>query len=322
MTQRSGTPRARAAQHTPAPGRDWWRAAAAGLALIVVMAAIRGPAPRIALSGAAGGQLRVAGGVLEAVLAILLAALLIAGRRAAAEVQPAARLRGWLRGVLLLGLLIIPVLMLLSIQIRTHPRPRPAATPPSPPARSRATPQPLHTGWFIRTEVIVIYALVAAALLAAAIAAGRALWRYWPRRAPVPAAAPHPPADAAELSRAVDSGQAALRRVGEARAAIIACYVAMEQSLARAGTARADAETPDELLARAAAGGVVRGSAAGRLTGLFYDARFSSHPVPPASKQAAEQALAELAAELAGRSPAADGVQAPGQAQPGGGAGQ
>ncbi len=319
MTQRSVTPRAR----TAAAGRAWWRAAAAGLALTVVMAGIRGPAPRIALSGPAGGQLRVAGGVLEAVLAILLAALLVAGRRAAAEGQPAARLRGWLRGLLLLGLLVIPVLMLLSIQIRTRPRPRPAASPTSRPARGRAIPQPLHTGLAIRIEVIVVYALVAAALLAAAIAAGRALWRYWPRRAQVPAAGPQPPADAAELSRAVDSGQAALRRVGEARAAIIACYVAMEQSLARAGTARADAETPDELLARAAAGGVLRGSAAARLTGLFYDARFSSHPVPPASKQAAEQALAELAAELAGRAPGAGGAQAAGPAPPGqrGGAG-
>jgi predicted ArsR family transcriptional regulator len=72
----------------------------------------------------------------------------------------------------------------------------------------------------------------------------------------------------------------------------------MEQSLARAGTARADAETPDELLARAAAAGVVQGREAGRLTELFYEARFSSHPVPPAHRDEARAALEVLAADL------------------------
>ena len=61
-----------------------------------------------------------------------------------------------------------------------------------------------------------------------------------------------------DLRSAVASGSAALRRVDDARAAIIACYVAMEQSLARAGTARAAADAPDELLARAMAAGTVR----------------------------------------------------------------
>jgi len=48
-----------------------------------------------------------------------------------------------------------------------------------------------------------------------------------------------------DLSRAVQSGHAALRQVDDARAAIIACYAAMERSLAKAGAARGQAETPD-----------------------------------------------------------------------------
>lgn len=106
-------------------------------------------------------------------------------------------------------------------------------------------------------------------------------------------------AAADDLARAVESGRIALRDVDDARAAIIACYLAMEQSLAERGTARGVADTPGELLARARDRGVVRGTAAGRLTALFYEARFSSHPLGPAQRDAAERALDELAAALA-----------------------
>ena len=73
----------------------------------------------------------------------------------------------------------------------------------------------------------------------------------------------------------------------------------MESSLAERGTARAVADTPDELLARATESGLVRGTAAARLTALFYEARFSSHPLGRRQRDAAEQALDELAAALA-----------------------
>jgi hypothetical protein len=117
-----------------------------------------------------------------------------------------------------------------------------------------------------------------------------------------------------DLRKAVESGRTALRELDDARAAIIACYVAMERSLAGAGAARGPAETPDELLARAVSAGQARGDAAGRLTVLFYEARFSSHPVPAASKTAAQRALAELAASLgtaATAAPAGAGEAAP-----------
>jgi hypothetical protein len=78
----------------------------------------------------------------------------------------------------------------------------------------------------------------------------------------------------------------------------------MEDSLARAGTPRAAADTPDELLARAAGQGLVQGSAAERLTALFYEARFSSHPMLRADRDDAERALAELAAGFGDRVPA------------------
>ena len=105
--------------------------------------------------------------------------------------------------------------------------------------------------------------------------------------------------DPEDLRAAVESGRSALRTVDEPRAAIIACYLAMESSLAERGAARAVADTPDELLARATSSGVVRGPAAARLTALFYEARFSSHPLHGGQRAAAEQALDELAAALA-----------------------
>jgi Domain of unknown function (DUF4129) len=101
-----------------------------------------------------------------------------------------------------------------------------------------------------------------------------------------------------EMRAAVESGRTALRRLDDARAAIIACYAAMEHSLAKAGTARAVAETPDELLTRAVASGLARGSAAARLTEIFYEARFSSHPMDRGQRDAAEGALGEIAADL------------------------
>ena len=41
------------------------------------------------------------------------------------------------------------------------------------------------------------------------------------------------------------------------------------------------------------------GTAAGQLTALFYEARFSSHPLGHRQRDAAERALNELAADLA-----------------------
>jgi hypothetical protein len=96
------------------------------------------------------------------------------------------------------------------------------------------------------------------------------------------------------------------------------CYLAMEASLAERGTARAIADTPDELLARARATGIVRGTAAARLTALFYEARFSSHPLDHRQRDTAEQALDELAAALAEAAAAGTGGAGTGRAGTGG----
>jgi hypothetical protein len=146
-----------------------------------------------------------------------------------------------------------------------------------------------------------LYGLLAA-LLVAAIA--YLIWRSRRlNRAIVPRLAADVPVDEAGLRDAVESGRAAFTELDDTRAAIIACYVAMEGSLAEGGTARAVADTPDELLSRATQTGLVRGPAARTLTGLFYEARFSSRPLAAGQRETARQALDELAAELEERRP-------------------
>jgi Domain of unknown function (DUF4129) len=98
----------------------------------------------------------------------------------------------------------------------------------------------------------------------------------------------------------------------------------MERRLADRGTARVAADTPDELLARAVTAGTVRGGAAGRLTALFYEARFSTHPLDAGQRDAASAALDELAGELAAKQAPPKGSEdsegsEPGQVRPGGG---
>jgi hypothetical protein len=100
------------------------------------------------------------------------------------------------------------------------------------------------------------------------------------------------------LTSALDAGAAALREPSDPRDAIVACYVAMERSLADAGERRRTADTPEELLARARAGGLVRSSAADELTRLFSEARFSRHPMGFEEREAARIALARLRAEV------------------------
>jgi hypothetical protein len=221
-----------------------------------------------------------------------------------------------LRFLLLVGAVGLPLAALLNLIRPFHSRPRQVKAggggrklrPPRPPG---------HLDLVILEWVLVILLLVAVAALVVMI------WR-WRRPAPARAFSAEPDQDfAADLRRAVESGRRALGDITDARAAIIACYVAMEQSLAEAGTVRAVAETPDELLIRAESGGLVRGSAAGRLTALFYRARFSARPMPHANLAAARLALTELAGELGGSlrtelaASTAAGQAGPGQAGPG-----
>jgi hypothetical protein len=261
---------------------------------------------------------------LEVVLAGLLAAVQVRRRRDREPGLPAAGLRAGLRAFLITALVAIPVLAGINAAGQLparRPRPRPQLPGPLPRATPSARPHvtPVTGGRLDYT--LVAYALLLALILAAAVIGvilvrRRARPADWADLDEVPEEEPE-----AALRRAVESGQAALGEVDDARLAIIACYAAMEGSLARAGTVRAAAETPDELLGRAAAAGLAGGGAAAALTELFYEARFSTHPLPPASRARARGALAGLAAALADREAAAAAAAAGGPAPAGADAG-
>jgi hypothetical protein len=298
-----------------------------GLLALLVIAGLRGAVPAPGWNG----PLRAYGTPIGIGLEVLCGALLIvvrvrvrAARRAAerrpytAEVQdiePAGALRYTLSYVLGLCVIAIAVVLITNLHLHFFSGSKGRGLPPLPklkvPLRSSG-PGGGGSTFHIPLGPILYGLLVVALVAAVAISIW---WSTRLRRPAVPLVIEDVSTE--ELREAVAEGRAALAGIDDARAAIIACYVAMERSLAERGTARAAADTPDELLTRAVAAGVVRGGAAGRLTALFYEARFSTHPLGSGQRDAARAALDELAAELAKRSSAAAGLAGPGQAGPG-----
>jgi hypothetical protein len=109
------------------------------------------------------------------------------------------------------------------------------------------------------------------------------------------------PKDRTRLAALLDSlaaGSDALSAGGEPRAAIIACYAAMERGFAAAGSAPAAADTPAEVLARATRAGLVRPEPAETLTGMFRRARYSAYPMTSADSRVAADALTQLRSDL------------------------
>ena len=291
---------------------EWARVALAACLLAVVAAGLRVSVPAPRLNGPFRHDAFAVGGALEAVLACLLVALVIRGARAPRDALLAARLRRMLLYVVVAGLVAIP----LAYALTRHVSPLP---PRRTPVKAAPAPTSLrHVRAAGHSTVVVIVAIILLVLALGVLVyvmvrvLRRWAWRSLGRRAAAFAVEAADVDDESDLREAVESGRSALRRFDDAKAAIIACYVAMEESLAGAGAARAVADTPDELLARAAGRGLVRTGAAARLTALFYEARFSSHPMLLTQRDEAQQALAELAGSLRDLEPAeaATGVTA------------
>jgi hypothetical protein len=268
------------------------------LLIVAGLAGLRGAAGTPRWDGPLHQDALVVGVALEVVIVILFVILLLRRTRGSQEAT-AVKLRGVLMTVLGAGTVGAVVLTLFGLHLHISGQERrlpragqhPTAIPSSLRPRSGSGLAPHFP------VTVLLYALLIAVLLAGVAAS---IW--WARRLRPPIALQAGEViaeDPERLREAVESGRSALRTVDDARAAIIACYLAMETSLAERGTARGIAGTPGELLTRATEAGLVRGTAAGRLTGLFYEARFSSHPLGHRQRDAAEQALDELAADLA-----------------------
>jgi hypothetical protein len=272
-----------------------------GLLIVLVIAGVSaGPALRWSASWQGPWHERgtAVGLTLEVVLAGLLIALMVRILRSRASGQgtsePARRLRLTLIPVMIAGMIAV-ALGIVHVYIRSG-RIRSIAPPRYALPRPRSTPA---TARLEGTSALpdIRYALLAL-LLAVVITALVITMRRGLRR---PRAEPEVSLeddDSTALQTAVRAGRAALADLTEDRKAIIACYAAMERSLAGAGAARELAETPDELLARASAAGLLHGDAPATLTALFYQARFSSHEVPAEARATALRCLDAIEADL------------------------
>jgi hypothetical protein len=204
--------------------------------------------------------------------------------------------------VLVVGLVLGPLALILvghgdRNRYPIHiPPPPPQPTPTETVAGITSTPYHLD---------LLPYLIALGALLA--IVVGVQIWRLLRRSVKVrlsvgpvigtEPAQPDQEEENAALADAMSAGRRALQG-DDARAAIIACYAAMEESLAAVGIARDHADSPAELLDRAMAESVVRGPGPNALARLFREARFSTHPLGAQQLAAARDALEESISQL------------------------
>ena len=284
------------------------RLAAAVLLLVLAAAGARArEVTRLSargLLGVSGGLVSTASGVVLVAAAALVLAGLVAvlarrARRRDDDLVPISERPGtwWQRALALLAALALAGLVIAAVlaAVRAGRAGQHAGQPAAPalpalPHLPGSTPPP--------GGVSAIAFLVAAAAGLIAVAAV-CRWLRRPRQAAAELTGP-PQGAPSSLAAAVAAGSSALAAGATARDAIISCYAAMEHSLAAAGAPRRAADTPEELLRRAVGAGVLRTPAAGRLTTLFREARFSPHPLGPAQRDAAQTALDEIARDLAG----------------------
>jgi Domain of unknown function (DUF4129) len=98
---------------------------------------------------------------------------------------------------------------------------------------------------------------------------------------------------------AVDAGIAELARDdGDARAAVIVCWVRLEEVAAAAGTAREPGETPSDLVARMLADHQVSANTLVSLADLYRTARYSTQVIDAPMRAQALTALQRLRDEL------------------------
>jgi LPXTG-motif cell wall-anchored protein len=288
-------PRAGRADRTAA-----WRVAAVAILLALTAAGLRSRgtfshAPDRALAGASGAVVATALTVTEGVALVAFVLVLAMARprrkpKADDDEPPRLPFPWWAKTLAVLAAVAVMVTPL-AVLLTRKTRPRTAApqaragvlagggAPPRLPATAHGSPWPLLAGM-----------LIALALLLALTA-----WSRRTRRR-----ATGPPRDQARLAlgQSLAAGRAALAGPRDPRAAIIACYAAMERGFAAAGSAPAAADTPAEVLARATGAGLVRSGSAARMAGLFRRARYSSEPMTSADSAAAASALDQMQADL------------------------
>lgn len=202
----------------------------------------------------------------------------------------------------LLAFVLFSQLTVTPSDIGPPPRvPAPEADPGTgPPARPSGRGDGGVFGYLMATTVAFAVMVVTAAVVAARR-------RQRPVKEPLAATAPAPaprPAEPEVLAVAAERGLAEVANLSrDPRAAIIACYAAMERALAGSPeSAPQDSDTPSEVLARAVRHRALGADTATALVDLFTEARFSRHTMTETHREVAERALRRVLDEL--RAPA------------------
>jgi Domain of unknown function (DUF4129) len=226
--------------------------------------------------------------------------------------RPSLRMLLIVLGVILVWLIVVVLLLRLSaVADFGHPSATsapataaPGASPAPPPPTSPPQPPQQPGGdafWYMFATTMFMLVLWAAGIVVALVRHRRA-----PRPQPVTGEAAEPAPQAAPHSLAV-AAERGLAEMGdlsrEPRAAIIACYAAMEDALANSpGAVPQDSDTPSEVLARAVDHDAIHAGTATELVDLFAEARFSPHVMNEGHREVAVRALQLVLAEL--KSPA------------------
>jgi hypothetical protein len=268
----------------------------------------------VGVRAAAGATLRNAGLTAAAAvgLALLFAILTLTaaakyrdhvrGTYAATTVED--RLRQATTAFLFVSASLVPVTLLYL-----H---RPVAYKPAPPKPElHRPPRQLPPGgsgvdglpWWLNAILVGVLIVVGLLVLTWLIALAIRLLRNLPVIEPTEAAELiESQAEDEALADALLAGRSALAG-DDTRAAIIACYAAMEASLEQIGITRARSDSPSDLLQRAMTRDLPGTGPrdAVTLTNLFREARFSTHPMTPAQLEAARSALDAVMAVLGER---------------------
>ncbi|MBD8505887.1 DUF4129 domain-containing protein [Hoyosella sp. G463] len=148
-----------------------------------------------------------------------------------------------------------------------------------------------------------LWYLLGTALLLALLVMGMGLSLRLPRGGLILEPTETEPAQAppgSALRAATEQGLAAIgQHTDTPRAAIIACYAAMEQALRDSDDASPrESDTPREVIQRASRRGYLGEGPATVLVDLFTEARFSQHPMTREDQQSATAALSSMLADL------------------------
>ncbi|RKE23513.1 DUF4129 domain-containing protein [Streptomyces sp. TLI_171] len=319
MSRRGGAGR-RGAAGTAAAGAAVLGLALAALALHPDAHPSRGVAPLAHHSGLVA-LLVIGTAVLFGVLARRFRA---AGRSVTSPAARAGRLADAVGWLLVAGTVLVPVALLLFHGRDTAPAPFVPDSPPptrAPVGSGRAVgsgrsvadldSSASHSAGHLGTGLLwlaLAVAVAGAAVVAVRWWRGRSIARSGPAPALLDGTVTGPTVGV--LADAVASGRAALLDGSDPRSAVIACYQAMEVSLAEAGVDLLDSDSPTDLLRRAArTGHLGEARDAQTLAELFREARYSTHPMDGGHVRRATAALDALAAALA--RPAAAAAQLP-----------